>query len=235
MINKRGQSTIITLCIIFVLIVAVLIGFMKFKLPPEFYSSFAGALAALLFSSLVTFYIWQKANKQSIKTKAQIVQTLLSEVELNLGNIAGFIRGCKEGTYFQPYTAAVMQKNLFWPRFLTDYPHPSFELTQKFDQLYGTFWLMEFYSKEMQMSLPENLRFYPVTSAPLPLPDQELIRRTAQIHQSKWKMGVKSAIDYYDDVLGELTAAFEKYTFRKQMYFEQNEIYEKLKRFCTEM
>jgi len=213
----------------------VLFIFKLITLPSAFYASFAGALAALVFSVIVSYYAWQKANKQSKDTKAQIVQTLLSEVELNLGNIAIFIKGCREATYFHPYVVGAMQKNLFWPKFLTDYPHPSFEITQHFDLLYSTFFLMDFYAKEIQFSLPENLRFYPVTAPALPMQAQEIIRSTAQPHLSKWKFAVKTAIDYYDEITSELSSEFKEYTFRKQMYFEQNDIYEKLRRFSTEM
>ena len=159
--KSKGFSSTLVLLIIFVIVLISLFIFNYINLPPEFYSAFAGALAAIIFSVVISFYFWRRQVKLSRDTKAQIVQTLLSEIELNMNNIANFIKGCKEGTYFTPFTTASVQKSNFWPRYLIDYPHPPFELVQKFDLIYGTFLLMEFYAKEVQLTLPENMRFIP--------------------------------------------------------------------------
>jgi hypothetical protein len=108
-----------------------LLVFQHFDLPAEFYSSFAGALAALIFSALITYYVWQKSKKISKDTKAQIIQTLLSEIELNLNNVANFVQGCKEGSHVMPFVNASIHRNSFWPKFLIDYPHSSFELSHR--------------------------------------------------------------------------------------------------------
>jgi len=205
-------------------------------LPSEFYSAFAGALVAITFSALISYYFWQKQKKLSKDTKAQIVQSLLSEIELNMNNISIFIKGCREGTYFMPFKTAFMQKNLFWPRFLTDYPYPHFELTQHFDLIYSTFLLMEYYGNELKITLPENLRFIPVNASPPLSKDlQQIIKRVSSGHFEKWRISTKSMIEYYDKIIDALSKEFEGYKFKKQLYFEDNETYEKLRRFYTEI
>jgi len=235
MVKLKRVSPISLLLIIFVLILFFLFSFHFISLPAEFYSSFAGALAALVFSALISYYFWQKTRKQSKDTKAQIIQTLLSEIELNLNNIANFIKGCRDGTYFHPFSTALMQKNLFWPRFLTDYPTPSFELTQHFDLIYNTFFLMEFYAKDLQMNLPENLRFIPMTTPPLPESSRQTIRQASSARLSSWRFNIEASIGYYDKLIEGLNKEFKEYEFKKQLYFEQNRTYEKLRRFFTEI
>ena len=231
MAKKKGLDTVIILTIIFVLAILCLLGLQIITLRPEFYASFAGAAAALIFSALVTYYFAQKTNKQNQDTKAQIIQTLLIEIQLNLNNIANFIKSCREGRHFQFYATATMQKNFFWPKFLLDYPHPSFELTQQFDMLYSTFFLMDYYSREVQFSLPEPLRNDTPLSPPLPLEAQEIIRRTALPFFDKWKFNVKAMVEYYDKLREELSKDYAKYSFKNQTYYEQNESYEMLRRF----
>lgn len=235
MINLKGFSTILIILIIFVLILAFLFGFHFISLPAEFYSSFAGALVAVVFSALISYYFWQKTKKQSKDTKAQIIQSLLSEIELNLNNIANFIKGCKEGTYFTPFTTAIMQRNIFWPRFLTDYPHPSFELTQIFDLIYSSFFVMEFYAKEVQMTLPENLRFIPMSASPPSREVQQNIKDASLGRLPSWRLNIQSIIGYYDKIIEALKKEFKKYAFKKQAYFEQNETYKRLRQFSIEI
>jgi len=232
--SKRFSSTLILL-IIFALILIFLFVFNYITLPPAFYSAFAGALVAITFSALISYYFWQKQKKLSKDTKAQIIQSLLSEIELNMNNISSFIKGCKEGTYFTPFKTALMQRNLFWPRFLTDYPHLSFELTQHFDLIYGTFLLMEYYANELTITLPENLRFIPMSASPPPQELQQIIRDVSSGHFEKWRLNIKSMIEYYDKIIGALSKEFKGYPFKKQLYFEDNKTYEKLRRFYTEI
>lgn len=234
MTNSRGVSSILILLIIFILIIVLLFVFNFITLPPEFYSAFAGALVAIVFSALISFYFWRKQQKLGKDTKAQIIQTLLSEIELNMNNIANFIKGCKEGIYFTPFKTATIQRTLFWPRFLTDYPHPSFELTQHFDLLYSSFLLMEYYGTEVEISLPENLRYVPETASLSP-EDQQTIKTTSSGHFGKWRLNAKSTIEFYNKIMEFLSNEFNEYEFKKQLYFENNEAYEKLRRFYTEI
>lgn len=231
---KKGLSSILILSIIFVLILLFLFIFNYIILPPEFYSAFAGALAAMIFSAFISYYLWRKQQRLSKDTKAQIVQTLLSEIELNLNNISNFIKGCKEGTYFAPFKRASIQSTLFWPRFLIDYPHPSFELTQHFDLIYSSFLLMEYYARDLEMSLPENLRFVPMTASLLE-EEQRNIRQASSGRFPSWRLNIESTIRFYDKIQELLSENFKEYEFKKQLYFEDNETYIKLKNFSTEI
>ena len=233
--NSKGNIPILILSIIFILIIILLFVFNYITLPPEFYSAFAGAFVALIFSTVLSFIFWQRGKKLSKSTKAQIIQTLLNEIELNLNNIVSFVQGCREGTHFLPFMTSQQQKFNFWPRFLTDYPHPSFELTQDVELIYGSFFLIEYSAKELQRSLPEDIRtFHPIGS---PLPEvfkQQLIRDSSGRKQS-WRLTINSMIGYYDKIIEILSKDYKGYKFKKQPYFKDNKTYEKLKRFSTEI
>jgi hypothetical protein len=235
MSGKKVLSSVWIPWIILLLVVGYLFLFGHLRLPAEFFSSFAGALAALLFSAVISYYFWRKTQKQTKNTKAQILQSLMNEVELNLNNIANFIKGCRDGTFFQPFIAASAQKNLFWPRILTDYPHLSFELTQYFDLIYSTFFLMQYYATELQMFLPENVRFLPMTVPPPPEPIRTIIRQASANRFGGWRLLMKTSIDYYDGIVQILKKEFSGFNFRKQLYFEENQTYEKLGQFIIEI
>lgn len=235
MVNSKGKGSILIISIIFILILVLLFVFNFITLPREFYSAFAGALAAIVFSAFISYYFWRKQQKLGKDTKAQIIQTILSEIELNMNNIANFIKGCKDGIYFTLFSTASIQKALFWPRFLMDYPHPSFELTQHFDLIYSIFFLMEGDAKKVQMSLPENLQYIPMTLTPPPLEVQQIIKDASSGHFGIWETSVKSMIEYYDKIMDSLSKKYKEYKFEKQLYFEDNETYEKLRRFYTEI
>ena len=235
MTRSKGKSSLLILWIIFILILAFLFIFNYITLPPEFYSAFAGALAAIMFSALISYYIWQKQKRLSKNTKAQIVQTLLSEIQLNMNNIANFIKGCKEGTYFTPFNTASIQRISFWPRFLTDYPHPSFDLTQQFDLIHSSFMLMEHYTKELQITLPEGMRFIAPSGVPLLDNLSQQIIRASSGHLPRWRLNVEAMIGFYDKIIEALAKDFKGYEFKKQRYFEDNETYAKLRNFYTEI
>ena len=233
--NQKGNTSILILLIIFISIIILLFIFNFIKLPSEFFSAFAGAFIALIFSALLSFFFWQRGKKLSKDTKAQIIQTLLNEIELNLNNIVIFVQECREGTHFLPFMTSQQQKFNFWPRFLTDYPHPSFELTQDIELIYGSFFLIEYSAKELQRSLPENIRAYHPIGSPLPeVFKQQLIRDSSGRRQS-WKSTINSMIGYYDKIIEILSKDYKGYKFKKQPYFKDNKTYEKLKRFSTEI
>jgi hypothetical protein len=232
--NLKRKSSII-LSAIFILAIVLLFVFNYIKLPAEFYSAFAGALAAIIFSALISYVFWMKQQRLSKDTKAQIIQTVLGEAQLNMNNVADFIKGCKEGTHFMPFITASIQKTSFWLRFITDYPHPTFELIQNFDLIYSTFLLMEYYAKELQLSLPEGMRFIPPSGVPLPGDWRNLIKNASSGHFPKWRMNVEAMIGYYDKINENLGKEFSGYEFKKQRFFEVNNTYLKLKNFYMEI
>jgi len=228
--NPKGNIPILIL-IILILIIILLFVFNYIILPPEFYSAFAGAVAALIFSAILYFIFWQRIKKLSKSTKAQIIQTLLNEIELNLNNIVNFVQGCTEGIHFLPFMTAQQQKFNFWPRFLTDYPHPSFELTQDVELIYGSFFLMEYSAKELQRSLPEVIRSYHPIGSPLPETIKQEIIRDSSRRKQGWKLTINSMIGYYDKIIEILSKDYKGYEFKKQPYFEDNKTHKKLIRF----
>ena len=108
--SSKGNIPILILSIIFILIIILLFIFNYITLPPEFYSAFAGAFVALIFSATLSFIFWQRGKKLSKSTEAQIIQTLLNEIELNLNNIVSFVQGAREGTHFLPFMTSQQQK-----------------------------------------------------------------------------------------------------------------------------
>ena len=127
------------------------------------------------------------------------------------------------------------QKFNFWPRFLTDYPHPSFKLTQDVELIYGSFFLIEYSAKEIQENLPGNMRAFPPGASPLPeLFKQQIISDSLGRRQS-WRLTINSMIGYYDKIIEILSKNYKGYKFKKQPYFKDNKTYEKLKRFSTEI
>ena len=235
MTNSKGLSSILILLIIFTLIIILLFIFNFIKLPSEFFSAFAGAFVALIFSATLSFIFWQRGKKLSKSTKAQIIQTLLNEIELNLNNIVSFVQGCREGTHFLPFMTSQQQKFNFWPRFLTDYPHPSFELTQDVELIYGSFFLIEYSAKELQRSLPEEIRAFHPPGLPLPEVLKQQIISDSSGRQQGWRFTINSMIGYYDKIIEILSKDYKGYKFKKQPYFKDNKTYEKLKRFSTEI
>jgi len=235
MSNSKGKSSVIILLAIFILVIILLFVFNYIKLPPEFYSAFAGALVAIIFSAFFSYYFLKKQQTLSKDTKAQIIQTVLIEIQLNMNGIANFIKGCKEGTYFTPFFTAFVQRNSFWPRFIIDYPHPSFELIQNFDQIYSTFLLMQFYSNELKLTLPESMRFIPPSGKALPDNWKTQIIKASSEHLQKWRLNVQTMIEFYDKINEILEKEFRGYEFKNQQYFEKNNTDSKLRSLYTEM
>lgn len=218
--SSKGNIPILILSIIFVLIIILLFVFNYVTLRPEFYSAFAGAFVALIFSAILSFILWQRGIKLSKSTKAQIIQTLLNEIELNLNNVVSFVQGCREGTHFLPFMTSQQQKFNFWPRFLTDYPHPSFELTQDVELIYGSFFLIEYSAKELQRSLPENIMSFLPPGSSLPEVLKQQIIRDSSGRQQGWRFTINSMIGYYDKIIEILSKDYKGYKFKKQPYFE---------------
>jgi hypothetical protein len=201
---------------------------------PEFYSSFFGSLAAIIFSGLIAIYFWQKSVKISKDTKAQIVQILLNEIELNLNNISTFISGFKYRTWFLPFKLSQSQKLIFWPKFLLEFPQPSFELTQCFNDVYSSIFLVEISSDQIFNIIPFELRTG-LFSQPIP---EELKERITEVFQSnlellKFRIGM--LLKNYDNLLNLIEKEFREYKFKKLPFFEENKTYEKLKSFYTEI
>lgn len=234
MISSERKRTLI-LSSIFLLIIIILFVFSFIKLSPEFYSAFAGAIAATIFSGLLTYILWTRQQKLSKDTKAQIIQTILSEIQLNMNNVADFIKGCKDGTHFMPYTAALVHKNNLWYRFIIDYPQPAFNLIQDIDQIYGTLLLMEYYARELQLSLPDGLRFIPPTGIPLAEGIKVQIKSASEKHFEKWRVNIRALISYFDKIKEKVGAEYKGYQFKNQQYYENNDTFPRLKSFAVEI
>ncbi len=230
---KRLSSELI-LIIFFIGLITMLYLFKFIEVRSEFYSSFFGSLAAILFSGLITIYFWQKGVKISKDKKAQIVQILLNEIELNLTNIFTFISGFRSGNVFLPFKLSQSQKLIFWPKFLLDFPHPSFELTQCFNDVYSSILLVEFSSDQIFNTIPFELRPY-IFSQPIPEKLKEAITKDFQANLKLLKLRIEMLLKNYDKLLNLIEREFKEYEFKKEPFFEENETYEKLKSFYAQI
>ena len=93
---------------------------------------------------------------------------------------------------------------------------------------------MEYYATEIERGLPENLRYVPETASLSP-EEQQIIKRASTGRFQAWRLNIESTIKFYDKIIESLSTEFKEYEFKKQLYFEDNETYEKLKGFSTEI
>ena len=101
--------------------------------------------------------------------------------------------------------------------------------------IYGSFFLIEYSAKELQRSLPEEIRAFHPHGLPLPEVLKQQIISDSSGRQQGWRFTINSMIGYYDKIIEILSKDYKGYKFKKQPYFKDNKTYEKLKRFSTEI